>query len=217
MAPHLRSNSKDSGKDNHAWYRFDVRHSAGPIFHARDSAPVSFRVSLCSQCGAPYRPQRSDSKFCSVTCRQRAHRGRLAVTKRDTHDTEFRYVRHEAVEQFTAEGWELLPALDGTHHGEYSVLMRRVEQGESAMSKTEKPKAPPPSDPVAPAPDTYVAGNTLVRYVRQEAVAQLVAEGWTATPAIPGSRDFAFLMRRPASQTDALEEMPDGLRRTPAS
>jgi hypothetical protein len=26
-----------------------------------------------------------------------------------------------------AEGWELLPALDGTHHGEYSVLMRRVE------------------------------------------------------------------------------------------
>ena len=42
---------------------------------------------------------------------------------------EFRYVRHADVPRFAAEGWELLPALDGTHHGEYSVLMRRVEQG----------------------------------------------------------------------------------------
>ena len=39
----------------------------------------------------------------------------------------FRYVRHADVPRFTAEGWELLPALDGTHHGEYSVLMRRIE------------------------------------------------------------------------------------------
>jgi hypothetical protein len=89
-----------------------------------------------------------------------------------------------------------LPALDGTHHGEYSVLMRRVEQGESAMSKTEKPKMPATSDPAAPAPDTEF------RYLGEEDVAQLVAEGWTATPAIPGSRDFAFLMHRPAPQTD---------------
>ena len=41
---------------------------------------------------------------------------------------EFRYVRHADVPRFAAEGWEPLPALDGTHHGEYSVLMRRVEQ-----------------------------------------------------------------------------------------
>ena len=41
----------------------------------------------------------------------------------------FRYVRHADVPRFAAEGWELLPALDGTHHGEYSVLMRRVEPG----------------------------------------------------------------------------------------
>ena len=40
----------------------------------------------------------------------------------------FRYVRHADVPRFAAEGWEPLPALDGTHHGEYSVLMRRVEQ-----------------------------------------------------------------------------------------
>ena len=217
ILPRLKwfEDSKDTGKDNHAWYRFDVRHSAGPIFHARDSAPVSFRVSLCAQCGAPYRPQRSDSRFCSDVCRQRAHRARLAVTKRDVPGapapTEvFRYVRHAEVPRFTAEGWELLPALDGTCHGEYSVLMRRVEQGESAMSKTEKPKMPATSDPAAPAPDTEF------RYVGPEDVAQLVAEGWTATPAIPGSRDFAFLMQRPAPQTDPPpEEMPDG--RTPAS
>jgi hypothetical protein len=37
----------------------------------------------------------------------------------------FRYVRHADVQKFAAEGWELLPALDGTHHGEYSVLMRQ--------------------------------------------------------------------------------------------
>jgi hypothetical protein len=72
-----------SGKQNFAWYRFDARHLAGPIFHGHGALPGS-RVSLCAQCGKPYRPQRSDSRFCSDTCRQRAHRGRLAVTKRDT-------------------------------------------------------------------------------------------------------------------------------------
>ena len=41
----------------------------------------------------------------------------------------FRYVRHADVAKFAEEGWELLPALDGTHHGEYSVLMRRFEKG----------------------------------------------------------------------------------------
>jgi hypothetical protein len=41
----------------------------------------------------------------------------------------FRYVRHADVQKFEAEGWQATPALDGTHHGEYSVLMRRAEQG----------------------------------------------------------------------------------------
>ena len=51
-----------------------------------------------------------------------------SVTTAPSDSTEvFRYVRHADVPKFTAEGWELLPALDGTHHG-YSVLMRRVEQ-----------------------------------------------------------------------------------------
>jgi hypothetical protein len=79
-----------SGKQNFAWYRFDARHQAGPIFHAHGALPVSSHDSLCAECGRPYRPKRCDSKFCSDTCRQRAHRSRLAVTKRDrAHRTLF--------------------------------------------------------------------------------------------------------------------------------
>jgi len=76
--------TKGNSTENFAWYKFDSHHSAGPILHARDSAPASSRISLCTQCNKPYRPQRSDSRFCSDTCRQRAHRARLAVTSRDT-------------------------------------------------------------------------------------------------------------------------------------
>jgi hypothetical protein len=219
--------SKNTGKDNHAWYKFDARHRGSPFFrNNRGNCEVfpSLRTRACERCGTLYEPQRSSSRFCSQACKQHAYRKRLSVTSSVTsaHTPElpieppdssevYRYVLHAEVPIFTAEGWELLPALDGTHHGEYSVLMRRVEQGESAMSKTDKPKTPPPSDPVAPAPDTEF------RYVRQEDVAQLEAEGWTATPAIPGSRDFAFLMQRPAPQTDCPEKMPDGLKHTPTS
>jgi hypothetical protein len=67
-----------SGMQNFAWYRFVARHSAGPIFHAHGLVPVSSHATLCGQCGKPYWPQRSDARFCSDTCRQRAHRSRLA-------------------------------------------------------------------------------------------------------------------------------------------
>jgi hypothetical protein len=73
--------TKDSGKDNYAWYRFNVRHRAGPVFHPFRSALVSPRSRLCAQCGKPYRPHRSDSKVCSNACRQRAYRERLSVTQ----------------------------------------------------------------------------------------------------------------------------------------
>ena len=52
-----------------------------------------------------------------------------SVTSAPSAGEVFRYVLHADVQRYAAEGWELLPALDGTHHGEYSVLMRRVEQG----------------------------------------------------------------------------------------
>ena len=131
--------SKYTGKDNHAWYRFDIRHTTGPVFHARGQGEMTPpRTGVCEQCGKRYEPQRSSSRFCSSACRQRAHHKRLSVTLSVTptptlstpiepsdSSEVFRYVRHADVPRFTAEGWELLPALDGTHHGEYSVLMRR--------------------------------------------------------------------------------------------
>jgi hypothetical protein len=135
--------SKHTGKDNHAWFRFDIRHKSGPVFHGRGQGEMPpSRTRVCEQCGKRYEQQRSSSRFCSETCRQRAHRQRLSVTlsvtpapapntsiEQSDSSEVFRYVRHADVPRFTAEGWEPLPALDGTHHGEYSVLMRRVEQG----------------------------------------------------------------------------------------
>jgi hypothetical protein len=76
--------SKDTGKENHAWYRFDPRHRGAPLLHNnRDRGEVGFqpRVKLCEYCRKVYWAQRSDSKFCSDACRQRAHRERIAVTQ----------------------------------------------------------------------------------------------------------------------------------------
>jgi hypothetical protein len=111
--------SKNTGKDNHAWYRFDSRHRGGPVVHNnRDCAEIvsSWRTGVCEHCHKLYTPQRSSSRFCSQTCRQRAHRRWPSVTVAPSDLSEmFRYVRHADVPRFTAEGWELLPALDGTH------------------------------------------------------------------------------------------------------
>src|SRR5262245_37804713 len=51
--------SKNTGKDNHAWYRFDARHSSGSAFHCRDRSKTidSRRPRVCAQCGKTYRPQ----------------------------------------------------------------------------------------------------------------------------------------------------------------
>jgi hypothetical protein len=123
--------TKHTGKDNYAWYRFDTRHSSGPVFRGREQSDTvpSRRTRACEQCGKAYEPLRSSSRFCSERCRQRAHRHKVSVTSSVTpaplaHE-EFRYVLHDDVEQYTADGSESLPALHGTHHGEYAVLMRR--------------------------------------------------------------------------------------------
>ena len=124
--------SKHTGKDNCAWHQFDIKHNAGPVFHGRgdDDFNSVRRSGICKQCCKAYEPQRSSSRFCSQTCRQRAHRAKLSVTTsvtpaREESSEVFRFVPHADVSIFTADGWELLPALDGTHHGEYSALMRR--------------------------------------------------------------------------------------------
>jgi hypothetical protein len=74
--------SKYTGKDNHAWFRFDARHVSGPVFHGRNhSEMIPRRAGICEQCGKRYEPQRSSSRFCSPACRQRTHRKRqLSVT-----------------------------------------------------------------------------------------------------------------------------------------
>ena len=74
--------SKHTGKDNHAWFRFDSRHSAGPVFHGRNQSwmIISGRSGICQQCRRPYALQRSSSRFCSQACKQQAYRKRLSVT-----------------------------------------------------------------------------------------------------------------------------------------
>jgi hypothetical protein len=67
--------TEHAGLDNAAWYRFDAEHAGGPIQlayrcdSATDSGP---RRCSVSQCARPYWPLRSDSRFCSDACRQRA-------------------------------------------------------------------------------------------------------------------------------------------------
>jgi hypothetical protein len=74
-------NSKHTGKDNYAWYRFDAGHKRGPVFHGRGETVSGHRSSVCEHCRKIYWPHRSDAKFCSDACRQRAHRERIAVTQ----------------------------------------------------------------------------------------------------------------------------------------
>ena len=136
---------KASQSQIHAWFVFDRDYSGpatlNPVSIHRPATRMPWlRTRFCEQCREAYQPHRSSSRFCSPACRQQAYRRRLSVTPSVTPNPStpiepsnssevFRYVRHADVPRFTAEGWELLPALDGTHHGEYAVLMRRVEQG----------------------------------------------------------------------------------------
>ena len=82
--------SKHTGKDNHAWFRFDARHKGATAIHRRNQgeeiAPLR-RAAVCEQCRKSYQPQRSTSRFCSPACRQRAHHKRLSVTLSVTPDT----------------------------------------------------------------------------------------------------------------------------------
>ena len=121
--------SKYTSKDNFGWYRFDARHKGATAIHRRNQGEaIPAHIVVCEQCRRPYQPQRSSSRFCSERCRQRAHRHRLSVTSvtpAPSDHEEFRYVQHADIQRFKAQGWELLPAPNGTHHGQYAVLMRR--------------------------------------------------------------------------------------------
>ena len=69
------------GFDNYAWYRYDPDHRGGPRLWAKGEVP-SGRRATCAEpdCRKPFRPLRSDGRFCSDRCRQRAFRSQLAVT-----------------------------------------------------------------------------------------------------------------------------------------
>jgi hypothetical protein len=132
--------TRHTSKDNFGWFRFDTKHHGAIAIHHRGdhSDNAKARIAICQQCSRRYELQRASARFCSPACKQQAYRKRLSVTVSvtpaaiastateppDSGET-FRYVRHDAVEQYTAEGWEPLPALHGTHHGVYSVLMRK--------------------------------------------------------------------------------------------
>jgi hypothetical protein len=74
--------SQHTGKENHGWFRFDARHSSGPVFHGRGQGEMipSGRAGICEQCRKLNEPQRSSSRFCSQACKQRTYRKRLTVT-----------------------------------------------------------------------------------------------------------------------------------------
>lgn len=40
----------------------------------------------------------------------------------------FRFVRHEDIATYEADGWIVVDDLNGTHHGFYAVLMGKVEE-----------------------------------------------------------------------------------------
>jgi hypothetical protein len=122
----IANSEYSGGMENSCWYGFDARHTNGPVFHSRGQDEPTRRTRACDQCGKAYEIQRSDSRTCSDACRQRLHRSAVAVTPSVTSEGEFRYVRHADIPKFMAKGWELLNALDGTHHGYYSALMRRA-------------------------------------------------------------------------------------------
>lgn len=42
----------------------------------------------------------------------------------------YQYVPHGFLHAFEALGWERLPALEGTHHGQYSALCRWAGDGD---------------------------------------------------------------------------------------
>jgi hypothetical protein len=73
--------TKHKSMENFGWYRFDARHTSGPVFHGRNRPPLRQRAATCIQCSAAFQLRRSDSRFCSNACRQRAYRERLSVTQ----------------------------------------------------------------------------------------------------------------------------------------
>ena len=88
-AAHIAAGGKESSQSQvHAWFVFDRDYcgpaTINPVSIRRPAARMpwdgngpALRTGVCEQCRKSYEPQRSSSRFCSGTCRQRAHRKRL--------------------------------------------------------------------------------------------------------------------------------------------
>ena len=58
----LIKGTKHGGMEDHAWYRFDINHTAGPVLHnnrGQGEVIAPQRTRICEQCHKPYQPQRS--------------------------------------------------------------------------------------------------------------------------------------------------------------
>jgi hypothetical protein len=73
--------SPSNGFDNYAWLRFSSEHRAGPILHSDSGSPKRTATCAGSWCGRSFVPARTDTRYCSSACRQRAFTQRLAVTE----------------------------------------------------------------------------------------------------------------------------------------
>ena len=98
--------SKFTGKDNACWYKFDSRHTAGPVFHWRDQGEITpQRSGVCEQCGKRYEHGNDPVHgFVQRTCKQQAHRKkRLSVTLSVTSaHTPTRPLNHRIVRKYFA-------------------------------------------------------------------------------------------------------------------
>jgi hypothetical protein len=68
-----------------AWFVWDREHRGLPVVRRiswESEDPIEpQRTATCTICGTPYQPRRSDSRYCTDACRQRAYRERLSVTQ----------------------------------------------------------------------------------------------------------------------------------------
>jgi hypothetical protein len=73
--------TKNDSTDNFAWYKFELGHVGGPVFHPWGHAPSGPIQRSCEQCRRSYQALRAESRYCSSACRQKAYRYRLGVTQ----------------------------------------------------------------------------------------------------------------------------------------
>jgi hypothetical protein len=94
-AAHIAAGGKKASQSQeHAWFVLD-RNYCGPL----TISPVSVQRpneimpwqhdTACETCGRIYPRQRRSSRFCSATCRQRAHRNKVGVTVSVTAETKW--------------------------------------------------------------------------------------------------------------------------------